>query len=275
MIYQNSSDMATPSAATLNSPMADFKSPTGITGFLKAMLIAVILLLFVNFYHTWNDFQYLQSVSNSADYRSGQVIELDIPFSGPRALTVLLYAVTYLTAWITFLVWVYRMNKNTHAFGGVELTYTPGWAVGWFFIPIANLIKPYFVVQEIYKASRHPVQWRQVSANMLIAAWWICWLAGSLLGGPSKAHGDSTMLLPMLTFQKIHLAAMAVFIVSLGLEFLIITEIADLQNALFRYLSENPDKHPSAAACQNQGMENSPVPSCRKETEQTSLYQRV
>jgi hypothetical protein len=35
------------------------------------------------------------------------------------------------------------------------MEFTPGWAVGWFFVPFANLFKPYQAVREIYLAS-HP-----------------------------------------------------------------------------------------------------------------------
>jgi hypothetical protein len=54
---------------------------------------------------------------------------------------------------ITFLRWIYRSNNNLRALSGESMTFTPGWSVGWYFIPIANLWKPYQVMNEIWKVS--------------------------------------------------------------------------------------------------------------------------
>ncbi len=54
---------------------------------------------------------------------------------------------------IVFLVWIYRSNKNLRSLSAGSLRFTPGWAVGWFFIPIMDLFRPYQVVKEIYKES--------------------------------------------------------------------------------------------------------------------------
>src|SRR5262249_29946861 len=46
-------------------------------------------------------------------------------------------------AGIALLVWVYRANRNARALGAEGLAYSPGWSVGWFFVPLANLVMPY------------------------------------------------------------------------------------------------------------------------------------
>ena len=47
-----------------------------------------------------------------------------------------------LVAFIAFLMWVHRTYRNLPALGAKVLDTTPGWAVGWYFIPIAFLFKP-------------------------------------------------------------------------------------------------------------------------------------
>src|SRR5262245_30821004 len=37
--------------------------------------------------------------------------------------------------WVLFLIWVYKSSSNVWAFGVPYLQYTPGWSVGWFFVP--------------------------------------------------------------------------------------------------------------------------------------------
>jgi hypothetical protein len=59
-----------------------------------------------------------------------------------------------------FAVWVHRMQANTFALGIVGLRYTPAWAVGWYFVPVANLWMPYRVMLGIWCANRNPADWQ-------------------------------------------------------------------------------------------------------------------
>jgi hypothetical protein len=90
---------------------------------------------------------------------------------------------------IAFCLWIYQAHKNLTLLGTRGLTYTPGWAVGWFFIPIMQLFRPYQVTQELWKASsqleplRDPFAWQRNSGSGLILAWWLLWVLGDVLNG--------------------------------------------------------------------------------------------
>src|SRR5579883_37701 len=49
---------------------------------------------------------------------------------------------------VTFLIWVYRTYGNLRAFGATGLSSSPGWAVGYYFIPILWFYKPYQLMNE-------------------------------------------------------------------------------------------------------------------------------
>ena len=76
------------------------------------------------------------------------------------------------------LLFVYRANKNLPSLGGTQLEFTPKWAVIWWFIPIANMWKPYYMVQELMKASDPSVgktdlyTRRQMDRPPYVAKWW-------------------------------------------------------------------------------------------------------
>src|SRR5918997_1098797 len=61
---------------------------------------------------------------------------------------------------VAFLLWLHRASKNLAALGNPKsrIEYTPGWAVGWFFIPFANLVMPYRAVREVWVKSEPPVR---------------------------------------------------------------------------------------------------------------------
>ena len=76
-----------------------------------------------------------------------------------------------------FVIWLHRMQANSFALGILGLRYTPAWAVGWYFVPIANLWMPYRVMQEIWCANRNPPGWQYDPAPRALIFWWLLWLA--------------------------------------------------------------------------------------------------
>jgi hypothetical protein len=95
---------------------------------------------------------------------------------------------TSLLAAVVFLVWFHGAAKNLRAFGHHGLAFTPGWCVGWWFIPFANLVKPYRAMQEIWRAS-HPDSvgagyegaWLASPVTSLLGSWWAAWLVSGFL----------------------------------------------------------------------------------------------
>jgi hypothetical protein len=88
-----------------------------------------------------------------------------------------------LPAAVLFFVWVYRTNRTARALGAQGMTYSPGWSVVWFFIPLMNLFIPYDVMRELWKASRSKPgeDWRQVAISPLLGTWWAACVAGSVI----------------------------------------------------------------------------------------------
>lgn len=80
---------------------------------------------------------------------------------------------------IFFMVFIYRSHNNLRVLGAEKLEFTPGWCIGWFFIPVMNLFKPYKAVSEIWVQSMpHStvVPGNTTPSMSLIAWWWAFWL---------------------------------------------------------------------------------------------------
>jgi hypothetical protein len=78
---------------------------------------------------------------------------------------------------IAFAIWTHRVYRNLPALGTRELHYTPGWAVAWLFIPLANLVIPYFVFREIWRASLpartgETAVGKKAQTPLLLIGWW-------------------------------------------------------------------------------------------------------
>jgi hypothetical protein len=72
-----------------------------------------------------------------------------------------------IVAMITFLVWIHRVFVAIRASGGTT-SWSPGWAVGGWFVPLANVVLPWLTVRDALKALGRP--------TALAGAWWLTWL---------------------------------------------------------------------------------------------------
>ncbi len=147
-----------------------------------------------------------------------------------QQIVAILQLVVFIFSSILFLIWIYRAHKNLPALGAAGLRYSPGFAVGAWFIPLVNLILPYHVMKEIWRASDpdmidpNPTVWQKAHVSPLLAAWWIFWfldaaggrLAGQLASGVDTldgfiAVGWLTVLSDSLTVVN---AALAIWVVT-------------------------------------------------------------
>ena len=100
----------------------------------------------------------------------------------------------YLITGVLFLMWIYRAYWNLKALGARKPAYSPGWAVGYFFVPFINLVRPYEIVKEIWRGSNPDVGVSEElakqrglslgqysSTSRLVGFWWVSWLAANII----------------------------------------------------------------------------------------------
>ncbi|MCK6439330.1 MAG: DUF4328 domain-containing protein [Planctomycetes bacterium] len=88
---------------------------------------------------------------------------------------------------ITFFLWQYRIVRNLPALFADGRKFTPGWAVAWWFFPIANLWKPYQAMREAWRASSPrltstPTDWKKEENSAMLPLWWALWIVSNVLG---------------------------------------------------------------------------------------------
>lgn len=89
------------------------------------------------------------------------------------ALTILILSILVI---IFFCIWTKKSMTNAHLIEGQKYSsmMSPGWAVGFYFIPIAMLWKPYVAMKQMWNVSKF-------SNNTLLGCWWTCWIATNLM----------------------------------------------------------------------------------------------
>ena len=87
----------------------------------------------------------------------------------------LIYTIAFIGSIILLCMFSFRAMKNLHVWKSRYAEMSPGWTVGWYFIPIANLWKPFQAMSQIWdgteevapsKAGRYPP----------LGAWWFFWI---------------------------------------------------------------------------------------------------
>src|ERR1041384_5004095 len=106
-----------------------------------------------------------------------------------NALLLLLNFLVYVATIVAFLLWLHRAASNLPALGAQRTEYSPGLAVGSFFIPFANLMWPYKAMREVWRWSK-PVAASGEIAGLsftadtsapLVGWWWGLWLASNFI----------------------------------------------------------------------------------------------
>lgn len=121
---------------------------------------------------------------------------------------------------ISFLFWFSRSYRNLRALGAEGLEYSPGVAVGWWFVPLVNCWKPFRVAVEIWRASDPTATKNDLASRAgmrtpaLLAIWWMGWLTAlvldNLVAAPDRVtYQGGVVTLPMVVATGFDILAAA------------------------------------------------------------------
>ncbi len=126
------------------------------------------------------DHQLLSSIKEGV-YTSQAEALADLEARDARGLIIGIALITlYVATGILFLSWTYRANRNARHLGAKDMRFTPGWSIGWYFVPVGLLWKPYQALVEIWKASKNPTDWKNQESSGLVRWYWYLWIFSEL-----------------------------------------------------------------------------------------------
>lgn len=88
------------------------------------------------------------------------------------ALMFFIFIAIFIVTSVFLFMWIHQINYNAHCLGATNMTFTPGWSIIWFFIPVANFIKPIKIMNELWKTSKNPKEWQNLPDNSVVNYWW-------------------------------------------------------------------------------------------------------
>jgi hypothetical protein len=162
-----------PTTNVVRNEEDEFRDLDTITNVLKWLLLAGALLAVMSFVSSWMQIELLSRPFSVAEGEANDERE--------RAIALLTVPLSLVTM-VTFGRWILLANRNLSPLGAQYLEFTPGWALGWFFIPIANLWKPYQAMRALWRSSNTVVKPELVDSTWMLPVWWTLWLIASYLG---------------------------------------------------------------------------------------------
>lgn len=161
---------------------------TGPTGYIQPLgglaTAASIMLGFASALSLFSAFAFFQRASVADKFMSsGSLSELDSADTVVAAASLILGLLVLATG-IVFIIWQHRFASNAVALGG-PLGLAPGWAIGGWFIPLANFVLPQLQLCQSAKASRGKVPG-------VVTAWWITYVTGALTVAVSSLSRPKT-----------------------------------------------------------------------------------
>lgn len=111
----------------------------------------------------------------------------DLELGLSPALTILagvLQLLTVLPTVVVFIVWFHRVRSNGGIFRPDAFTLGRGWAIGAWFIPVANLFLPCRIALQTWRAStqRGPDGSDRTAPAALLTSWWVVWVLAAIVG---------------------------------------------------------------------------------------------
>jgi hypothetical protein len=174
-----------------------------------------------------NELRYLLEVRD----RAVSPIEFigGLPSDQPLAIASTIYALVSIPTIVMWLVWQARSQRNLSALGSTGLRFSPGWAVGWWFVPVANLALPYLTMRELWKASdprSGAIDWRSQKTTPLLWLWWAGWVGAVALGSLSVTIGaNATSIDGSISAAYLSMAQSLVYVIAAVLAILVVGNV--------------------------------------------------
>lgn len=156
--------------------MITLKSNVGRANMVRVIFYLLLTISIVSLFSLYLQYQLITGGINGTGISQEAADANDMRQSAIARINFILI----LASSVVFLVWVYRAYDNLTKLNINTLNYTPGWAVGYWFVPILSLYKPYSVMKEIWEETQYyvlpPEQKKDLVKPRLVALWWTLYI---------------------------------------------------------------------------------------------------
>jgi len=142
---------------------------------------------------------------------------------------------------VYFLRWNSRVYRNLPALSTRKPSFTPGWAVGSWFVPFLNLVRPFQILRETWWVSSSPQAANDASPTFkptapdVLGWWWGIWLVSGFLGNivlRTAMRGESIAELLSATYLTVFSDLVGILSALLAIQ--VVKRISIVQDAAYQ-----------------------------------------
>ncbi|WP_017445891.1 DUF4328 domain-containing protein [Gayadomonas joobiniege] len=160
---------------------SSFRDTSRLTTLVKYALYAQIIIYSISFVSNLFEYQLLSSYQDGTYTSYEEAAAAGDANDLRQGIIVYVYLAIFVVSGFLILRWIYFANYNVRKLGASDLKFSPGWSIGFYFIPILNLWKPYQAMKEIWRASHHPNDWQSKEGTSLLVVWWAIWIISNTI----------------------------------------------------------------------------------------------
>ena len=150
-----------------------------ITKYVKLCLYGLMIVCVINIFSNFSQINLMNDYFVK-DLYSEEVFDVLADKNESRVAIIQgLYGVLLLLSVFLIGRWFFVSSKINHLLGVKGLSISPGWSVGWYCIPFANLVMPYRSLKETFKASFNSAEWQNNKVPYDFPIWWATFLIGN------------------------------------------------------------------------------------------------
>jgi len=213
--------------AALPAILRTFKNPAGLTRIVQVLLVLGILAtVAASGFSAWS-IGLAGQVESLAQYE----VALPVSYIVSNIGFILGWILLYTTTVVFFCIWIHRTCSNAWALNAQPLDYTPAWSVGWYFIPIMNVWKPFQAMCETWKASEASEgHTEDRSAAPIVAWWWTCGLlAAAVTRAATRMNFNAEALDQLVASEYLSIGSDLLNVAFHIAAFLLVTRLAAIQ----------------------------------------------
>jgi hypothetical protein len=192
--------------------------------FARIIFYLLLTISIVFFYALYEQYELLTDAKNGIAVTHQAAISNQMHIQIISVINIILLC----TSIIVFLMWIYRAYDNLTKLNITTLNFTPGWAVGFWFVPILSLVNPYTAMREIWEETQNYTLSKEQKQNLikptLVRIWWALYLTNIFVSyfvliffkGDSSIDGLLTLTTALMVSNTFTIAVKIVTLVMIN-----------------------------------------------------------
>lgn len=157
-----------------------------------------------------------------------------------QSLVALFQIPVFIFTVVFFLIWLNRANKNLAPLQAQYTEFSSGWAVGWWFVPFANLVKPFQVIREVWSQSDPDFDGEvgflsssMNSAPTYMGFWWAFWIISNIFSNITARVFDPEDISTVEISGYLFIISGILSIIAAALAIMVVRDITQRQELRF------------------------------------------